>query len=39
MIAINSCKQPSTQIPAIDAANMDTTIAPGDNFYLYANGN
>lgn len=24
---------------AIDPANMDTGIKPGDNFYLYANGN
>lgn len=23
----------------IDRSNMDTTIKPGDNFYLYANGN
>ncbi|HYX06961.1 MAG TPA: M13 family metallopeptidase N-terminal domain-containing protein, partial [Bacteroidales bacterium] len=26
------------QAPAIDIANMDTTVSPGENFYLYANG-
>ncbi len=26
-------------IPGLDAAGMDTTVRPGDNFYLYANGN
>ncbi|MCP5052426.1 MAG: M13 family peptidase, partial [bacterium] len=24
---------------ALDPANMDTSVKPGDNFYLYANGN
>src|SRR5690349_24770481 len=24
--------------PAIDAAGMDTSVAPGDDFYAYANG-
>jgi putative endopeptidase len=26
------------QAPAIDVTNMDTTVSPGENFYLYANG-
>ena len=26
-------------IPGLDAAGMDTTVRPGDNFYRYANGN
>lgn len=25
--------------PALNAANMDTTVKPGDDFYRYANGN
>jgi len=25
--------------PALNAANMDTTVKPGDDFYKYANGN
>jgi len=28
-----------TQFKAIDPSNMDTTVKPGDNFFLYANGN
>jgi len=28
-----------SQFKAIDPSNMDTTVKPGDNFFLYANGN
>lgn len=38
LISVLSCKPKTTETPAIDVANMDTTIKPGDNFYLYANG-
>lgn len=32
-------KKPSTQvIPPLDPANMDTSVKPTNNFYLYANG-
>lgn len=47
LMAIASCKNTTTTKIAdagtpsrkfIDPANMDTTIHPGDNFFLYANG-
>ena len=43
LVAMASCQQPggtattSTQ-KFIDPANMDTTVHPGDNFFMYANG-
>jgi len=38
MTTTMSCKPKAKEEPAINAANMDTTIKPGDNFYQYANG-
>ncbi len=38
LITVLSCKPKATTTPPIDAANMDTTVNPGDNFYQYANG-
>ena len=39
LITVLSCKpKATTTTPPIDAANMDTTVNPGDNFYQYANG-
>lgn len=42
LLAASGCSPKNTAktevMPAIDAANMDTTVNPGDNFYLYANG-
>ena len=35
----NQKEVPMTKFKAIDPSNMDTTIKPGDNFFLYANGN
>ena len=44
-IGFTACKNESSKSEAItertkflDAANMDTTIKPGDNFWLFANG-
>lgn len=41
-LAITSCQQKKAEEKAsmkyIDPANMDTTVSPGDNFFLYANG-
>ena len=31
-------KKKSAAVPAIDVANMDLTVAPGTDFYRYANG-
>ena len=43
VVAMASCQQAGTKSEAkenkfIDLANMDTTIHPGDNFFMYANG-
>ncbi len=43
VVAMASCQQPGGNAGAkdnkfIDLANMDTTIHPGDNFFMYANG-
>ncbi len=37
MISCNN-KEPKVENKAIDKANMDLNVKPGDNFYLYANG-
>jgi putative endopeptidase len=43
MIIISATTSVMAQTPAknfkfIDPANMDISVKPGDNFYLYANG-
>jgi putative endopeptidase len=39
LIATGGCGDKGTKaIPAIDAANMDTTVKAGDDFYRFANG-
>lgn len=42
-LTIASCQQKketndTTDMKFIDRTNMDTTVSPGDNFFLYANG-
>ena len=41
-ITIVSCKTEQKPVagvqPALDPANMDTTVLPGNDFYQYANG-
>jgi len=37
-MALASCKENTVPVPAIDKTDMDLTVAPGENFYLYANG-
>ena len=32
-------KTKSAKMKYLDPANMDLSVKPGDNFYLYANGN
>lgn len=36
---VHAQKKKSEKIVYIDRSNMDLTVNPGDNFYLYANGN
>ncbi|WP_276132096.1 M13 family metallopeptidase [Polluticoccus soli] len=42
ILALASCEQKTkttkTDRKLLDPANMDTTVRPGDNFFLYANG-
>lgn len=37
-LALASCGQKRDKVPAIDLANMDTTVAPGSDFYRYTTG-
>ncbi|MBP5381969.1 MAG: M13 family peptidase, partial [Bacteroidales bacterium] len=33
---VASCQEPAQKVPAIDLANLDTEVSPGDDFYQYA---
>ncbi len=35
--ALSACNN-ATKVPAIDLANLDTSVAPGEDFYAYATG-
>ena len=37
-VMLASCQSPETKVPALDPTDMDLSVAPGDDFYLYANG-
>ena len=37
-MVIASCGSKQEKVPAIDLANLDTTVAPGEDFYQYATG-
>jgi len=42
MVSLNSCcstKNEKTMVKAIDPANMDLNVKPGDDFFRYVNGN
>ena len=36
--ACNSTKDQQEKVPAIDLANLDTSVDPGEDFYRYADG-
>ena len=35
-IALNACGQKETKVPALDLTNLDTSVSPGEDFYMYA---
>lgn len=37
-ILLASCQNTVEKVPAIDTADMDLSVKPGENFYKYANG-
>jgi len=37
-LSMSSCTKQKKVVPAVDPNNMDLTMAPGKNFYQYANG-
>ena len=38
VMMLAACQPKETKVPALDPTDMDLTVAPGENFYLYANG-
>ena len=38
LMIVASCSQKQAAVPAINPADMDLSVKPGDNFYMYANG-
>ena len=38
LMVLASCSQKQTGVPAINTADLDTSVRPGDDFFLYANG-
>lgn len=38
LLAAASCGRQTEKVPAISLSDLDTTVAPGQDFYLYANG-
>ncbi len=38
LMVLASCSQKQAGVPAINPADMDLSVKPGDNFYNYANG-
>jgi putative endopeptidase len=38
MVLLAACQSNNVKVPALDPTDMDLSVAPGENFYLYANG-
>lgn len=38
LTALAACQPKTEKVPAIDMTDLDLTVAPGDDFYRYANG-
>ena len=36
VLALCACAQKAPKVPAIDLANLDTSVSPGEDFYAYA---
>ena len=39
VLMLAACQPKETKVPALDITDMDLSVKPGDDFYLYANGN
>ena len=37
-VMLASCQNTEPKVPALDPTDMDLSVAPGEDFYLYANG-
>ena len=38
VMMLAACQTKEAKAPALDPTDMDLTVAPGENFFLYANG-
>lgn len=38
IVCLVSCAENAPKVPAIDIADLDTSVSPGEDFYRYANG-
>ena len=38
VMMLAACQTKEAKVPALDPTDMDLTVAPGENFFLYANG-
>ena len=38
LMMLAACQPKDAKVPALDPGDMDLSVKPGDNFFLYANG-